>query len=193
MLERRQLNNSFSVNAPQPHAARRGHYRVRPYHGDYFIVRHLHDFIAERVPRLVTQGKRIADIGCGEQPFRSPIELAGGRYWGIDMEQNTLGTVDVLATAAQAPFSDGSFDLVLCTEVLEHVPDAAAALRELSRIVKVAGLVVCSVPFLYPLHEEPHDYSRLTVHHFRNVAERNGLEIIELRKLGTELEVIATF
>jgi SAM-dependent methyltransferase len=134
----------------------------------------------------------VGDIGCGEQPLRQQIESHGARYLGIDISQNRQGTVDVLAPITSVPLADSSFGVILCTEVLEHVPDTHQAFSELSRLCQPGGIIILTTPFAYPLHEEPHDYVRLTPHQITQCAERNGLGIIELTTAGDELQVLAT-
>lgn len=162
------------------------------YNADYFIVRHLGRFIQETLRSLVRPGARVVDVGCGEQPMRALVESLGGRYWGVDVAHNRTRTVHALATASQLPFAPSSFDVVLCTEVLEHVSNHRTALAELVRILAPDGSIVLTVPFLYPLHEEPHDHVRITPHQMGTVAREHGLEVVKLDALGNELEVIAT-
>jgi SAM-dependent methyltransferase len=88
--------------------------------------------------------------------------------------------------------ADGSADLVLCTEVLEHVSETERAFGELTRVLKPGGRMIVTIPFAYPLHEEPHDYIRLTPAGLRELGGRFGLEVLELDRTGNEVEVIAT-
>ena len=70
------------------------------------------------------QGHLVADVGCGEQPWRNLVETLGARcYLGADVEQNTSGSVMLRCLADALPLADGTVDVVLCTEVLEHLPD----------------------------------------------------------------------
>jgi 2-polyprenyl-3-methyl-5-hydroxy-6-metoxy-1,4-benzoquinol methylase len=120
------------------------------------------------------------------------VERAGGRYTGADVGQNSLGTVDVIADLSKVPLPDASFDVILCTEVLEHIPDTAAAFTELRRLCRPGGVVILTTPFMYPLHEEPHDFVRLTPHLLQRRAVEAGFTVSELTTHGDELQVLAT-
>jgi SAM-dependent methyltransferase len=171
--------------------ARRGSYRASLRSPDYFAVRHLRPFLESRLTAYVQQDGRVVDIGCGEQPLRPLIESRGATYHGIDVVQNGTNSVDALALATQVPLADAVAHVVVITEVLEHVADTRTAFRELARIVRPGGHVLITIPFVYPLHEEPHDFVRLTPHALRALAAENALEIIELTTHGNELESIA--
>lgn len=134
----------------------------------------------------------MADIGCGEQPLRALVTELGGRYTGIDVQQNDQNSVDVIADITGVPLPSASFDVILCTEVLEHVSDTRAAFAEITRLCKAGGVVIVTTPFSYPLHEEPHDFVRLTPHQIRRCASLNNLEVKHLSTAGNELEVAAT-
>jgi SAM-dependent methyltransferase len=172
--------------------ARRARYSARIYQADFFVVRALAAFVSRQVDACVAPGARILDVGCGEQPFREAVERHGAEYLGLDVVQNAAVTVRVVGQATDIPLRGRSVDVVLCTEVLEHVPDPAAALREVARVLRPGGTAVITSPFLYPLHEEPFDFGRITPHQLRRLAAANGLAIAELELAGNELEVIAT-
>jgi SAM-dependent methyltransferase len=171
---------------------RRQTYRSSIARGDYFVVHHLHAFLQRTLREWVKPGMRLADVGCGEQPLRTLITSLGAHYTGIDVHQNLKGVVDVVADITDMPLPDRSFDLVLCTEVLEHVSNTYAAFAELTRLCKPGGTVILTTPFCYPLHEEPYDFVRLTPHQIRKCADISNLEVIQLTTSGNELQVAAT-
>ena len=70
--------------------------------------------------------------------------------------------VQILADAYRLPFGEGAFDVVLCTEVLEHLHTPAAALAEMYRVLKPDGKLLLTTPFAYPIHYAPTDYYRYT-------------------------------
>jgi SAM-dependent methyltransferase len=80
-------------------------------------------------------------------------------------------------------FADASFDAVFLLEVLEHVATPDLAISEIYRVLAPGGVLVLSTPFLFEIHEAPHDYFRFTEHGLRlllrgfgscQVARRNG-------------------
>ena len=85
------------------------------------------------------------------------------------------------------PFRDNVFDGAVCTEVLEHVPDARHLLREIARVLKTDGRVVVSTPFAFHYHPDPSDFLRYTPEGLRAEAERAGLDVELLSGLGGKL------
>jgi SAM-dependent methyltransferase len=171
---------------------RRRTYRARLTHCDFFMEKHIGSFVRECLRRYVSAGTRVGDLGCGEQPFREEVEQLGGSYIGIDLTQNRDASVEVLADAGALPFPENHFDVILCTELLEHLADPRRAIAEMARVIRKTGRVILTVPFMYPLHEEPRDYLRLTPHAMQDYARTGGLEVESLRTAGNELEVMAT-
>jgi ubiquinone/menaquinone biosynthesis C-methylase UbiE len=149
-------------------------------------------FLNARVSALVQAGTRVLDVGCGEQPLRESVQARGGRYVPVDVERGPAGLPQVVGSALALPVRSASADLVLCSEVLEHVGRPESALEELARVLRPGGRLVLTVPFLYPLHEEPFDFVRLTPHHVALTAGRLGLAVDELAVTGDELQVVAT-
>jgi SAM-dependent methyltransferase len=158
---------------------------------DWLIVRHVRQFVISRMRAYLRSGMRVLDAGCGEQPFRSWIESHGAHYVGNDIVQNAAATVDLVAPITAIPAESASFDLVLVSEVLEHVADSAGAFAELARLLRPGGQIIITTPFMYRLHEEPHDYVRLTNGAIAAHATHCGLAVAESATLGNELEVIA--
>jgi SAM-dependent methyltransferase len=173
-------------------AQRRKEYRPRIFSPDYFVVRHILAFTERQVDLRVRAGSPVLDVGCGEQPFRGRIEARGGTYLGCDISQTAGKSVGVICTVTRLPFADRSFDVVLCSEVLEHVEDPDGAFGEMLRVLKEDGHLIVTTPFLYPLHEEPNDFVRLTPHKLVSMARENGVETVEAVRAGNGAEVLAT-
>lgn len=81
----------------------------------------------------------------------------------INVDLYPFPNVHIVATAEALPFADESFDGVCTEQVLEHVFDARAVAQELLRVTRSGGLIYTAVPFFYPYHASPKDYSRWTV------------------------------
>lgn len=171
---------------------RRTHYDTSIIRYSYFVTSYLRQFLFHAVDVCVRAGNEVCDMGCGEQPLRTRVEALGGIYTGIDVTQNAANSVDIIAPCTDVPLSDSRFDVILCTEVLEHVSDTPKSFQELARLLKTDGFLIVTTPFMYPLHEEPYDYVRLTPYQIREYAKRYGFCVLELTTSGNEIEVIAT-
>ncbi len=171
---------------------RRQTYRADITQPDYFVVKHLDSFLREQLGRLLGKGQIVVDVGCGEQPLRGLIERLGGRYTGIDVNKHSQVRTDVLGTVTATPFREEIADIVICTEVLEHVSDTYRAFGELVNLTKPGGYLLITTPFSYPLHEQPHDFVRLTSFQIRELARHHGLVVEHIQESGNELEVMAT-
>ena len=74
------------------------------------------------------------------------------------------------------------FDLILCTNVLEHIFDSKTAIKNLNYLLKEKGHLVVSVPFIYPLHDEPNDFWRFTEHALKKLF--SDFKILTFKKTG---------
>lgn len=132
-----------------------------------------------------TKGKHfpvVVDIGVGAAPHKKFI--AHDRYIGVDIEDRG-GVPDVLIEDINKGLSlpDGTADLVLCTEVLEHTKDPHLVVRELGRITKKGGTVLLTTPMVWPLHEAPNDHFRFTQYGAEHLFKEAGFT--EIRSLGS--------
>lgn len=108
----------------------------------------------------------IVDVGCGAQPYRSLVP-PNATYIGIDdaASKHHFGyeVPDTRYFSGEHwPIADASADFVLCTETLEHVPDARQFLGEAFRCLAAGGTILITVPFSARWHFIPHDYWRFT-------------------------------
>ena len=110
----------------------------------------------ERVGRSAEIGRMI-NVGCGEGDIDSEFRQSSGDLVACDLNEGDVaharalnadvaGIGYLVSDAQQLPFGDASFDVVCCLEVIEHVADPRACLRELARIVRANGHVVLTCP-----------------------------------------------
>lgn len=123
---------------------------------------------------------RVLDIGCADRWVEKHLP-AGCDYIGIDyfVTGKLLygARPDVFADAAQLPLPDASADTVLILEVVEHLRHPRSALSEIARVLRPGGRLLLSMPFLYPIHDAPHDYQRYTTHGLAREIEAAGLRL----------------
>ncbi len=91
---------------------------------------------------------------------------------------------DVYADGAHLPFRDATFDVVVCLEVIEHVRHPESLVAEVERVLRPGARLWLSVPFLYPIHDAPHDFRRYTEYGLRQLLATGELEIVGVRRQG---------
>jgi SAM-dependent methyltransferase len=131
------------------------------------------------------------DIGAGLSPYDAILESVADRVTIVDIEDRS-GRVDRIGDIQDMPeVPAGSFDSILCTQVLEHVPRPRRAMDELARVLRPGGYLVVSVPHLSAIHEAPSDYFRYTEYGLRELAEGAGLEVVEILPTGGLVSFVA--
>jgi SAM-dependent methyltransferase len=123
------------------------------------------------------------DVGCGRKPYAKTFFAGAEKYVGMDYLTDR-STPDVVGSATDIPLGDASFDTVVCTEVLEHVPDPLKALREMYRVLKPGGYLILSTPMYWPRHEVPYDYFRYPYDGLLHLIKTSGLELVQLYNRG---------
>lgn len=139
---------------------------------------------------LSSTGGFVLDVGSGRRWLQRRV-AGDAHYIALDYPptaMNLYGSVpDVFGDACSLPFKDASFDAVACLEVIEHVANPADAMREIARVLKSGGRAFLTMPFLYPIHDAPHDYQRWTYHGWVRSAAAAGLSVEDLRPTGRAL------
>lgn len=148
----------------------------------YSIARtRLHDLLKETIARHVRG--RCLDAGTGRGPFRELLRELADEVVAVDVAERP--GVDHVADVQSLPiFPDASFDSLICSQVLEHVPRPWDAFAEFARVLKPGGSAVISVPHLSMLHELPHDYYRYTEFGLRSLSACVRLEAESLKATG---------
>jgi SAM-dependent methyltransferase len=153
------------------------------------------DLLGEVYYRLIKEHAtgHLIDIGCGKTPLY-------GAYRSLVTE---VTCVDWPQSFHQQPYVDQQFDLnepwpltsntyqtALSTDVLEHLPNPGLFWSEAARILQPGGKLILGVPFLYWIHEAPHDYHRFTEHALRRYAEQAGLRTGLVEPYGSAVHVL---
>lgn len=131
------------------------------------------------------------DIGCGSKPYENLFRT--DKYIGMDIEvsghKHTDSHIDVFYNGTEIPFKNDSFDSIVCFEVLEHVFNPDAFLKEAIRVLKPGGSAIFTVPFIWDEHEQPYDYARYSSFGLKSLFEKNGFKICENRKYLCDLRL----
>ncbi|HCV98496.1 MAG TPA: hypothetical protein DGJ56_04280, partial [Verrucomicrobiales bacterium] len=132
----------------------------------------------------------ILDVGCGMKPYESLLNTSGSKYYGTDYPITMEGSygdstrADFFSDSMVLPFREGTFDTVISTQMLEHVRKPEVVVYEMSRVLKPDGILILSAPMTWPLHEEPYDFYRYTLHGLRHLLEEADFEILDEVRRG---------
>lgn len=163
---------------------------------------HVRDAWVAQMAASLRPGSRVLDAGAGECRYRKYFDHCEynaqdfaqyqGTTTGVLVEKWSYGHLDYVCDITSIPVEDGSFDAVLCTEVLEHVPRPIATIRELSRVLATGGRLFLTAPLGSGLHQQPHHfYGGYTPHFYREFLVESGLEIRELKPIGGLMRNVA--
>jgi len=143
------------------------------------------------------EGLRILDAGAGElrnrslcghlsyvsQDFCQYNGLGDGK--GLQTKEWDTGRIDLVCDITSVPEKDASFDVILCSEVLEHVPDPTKALDEFARLLKPGGKLILTVPFASLVHFAPYHFcTGFSRYWYEYHLNGRGFKILELSPNG---------
>jgi SAM-dependent methyltransferase len=149
--------------------------------------------LLKRIGPVLSTVNGVLEIAPQPQ-IRRYLESVGVRYVGLDVESRL--PIDIQADATSLPFRDGTFDVIICYQVLEHIPDDLTALEEMARVLSAGGVAFIQVPRrrAHPTIENPDadeatrtrlfgqaDHVRFYGSDFEDRAERHGLRLAAIR------------
>jgi ubiquinone/menaquinone biosynthesis C-methylase UbiE len=138
--------------------------------------------------KSLKSGLKILDVGTGSSPYKylfinqfykthdfqmlSPEQL---------LHKEGYGQIDYISDIVNIPVENASFDVIICTEVLEHVPEPINAIKEMSRILKPGGIILITAPLGSHIHQEPyHFYGGFTPYFYEKYLSENDFINIKI-------------
>lgn len=156
-----------------------------------------------RALKAIPAGQRILDVGAGElrlKPYCAHLEYVSqdvcqyqgaGDDRGLQTGRWDTSRIDIVSDISSIPVPDASFDVVLCSEVLEHVPDPLAAIREFSRVVRPGGALLLTSPFCSLTHFAPYHFaSGLNRYWYETHLPAMSFAIVEITPNGNWFEFV---
>jgi SAM-dependent methyltransferase len=165
----------------------RGHNRPAPSPGSWETFRLNHTYLISKINSDIAKSLpyrgRVVDMGCGNAPYKQIILSKADEYVGVDWPSSKHDTsqVDIFANlAGPLPLDSDWADTITSFQVLEHLSEPEFFLRECCRILRRGGQILMTVPFMWRVHEAPHDYYRYTSHGLEYLLEKAGFVDITL-------------
>jgi len=146
---------SLPISPQQVSEIRRTRRHPRPWDSEYLHLRRLVRDLEAALKPLDGSVHDILDVFCGTRPYEDLLPRGTQRV-GLDLTSR-YGVADVV-TDEFLPFPDASFDLVMCTQSLQYVPDLSGAVAEFRRVVRPGGAVLVTVPHVW-------EYNRAVLEH----------------------------
>lgn len=133
-------------------------------------------YLNEKISKLPVEAK-ILDVGAGHGDFADIFE--GRHYFSLDIFP--YAEVDLVVDLAQeCPFAEGTFDVVVLMNVLEHVYENRELIKNIGKVLRPGGQLIITVPFLLKVHQAPFDFSRYTPYYLTQLAEESGFLVKNL-------------
>jgi 2-polyprenyl-3-methyl-5-hydroxy-6-metoxy-1,4-benzoquinol methylase len=157
-----------------------------------------HDWIRARLADI-PRGQKILDAGCGSQRYRKDCEHLHyhaqdfGKYVSDEKESMTAGRnaytygkLDYIGNIWSIAEADAFFDIILCTEVFEHIPYPNETITEFARLLRPGGKLILTVPANCLRHMDPFFfYSGFSDRYFEKLLPENAFEILSLETVGS--------
>jgi len=158
----------------------------------------------ERALKELPPGLRLLDAGAGEQQYKKNCchlnyvsqdfaQYNGmGDSVGLQMGGWNNSNLDIISDITNIPGKDSSFDVIMCTEVFEHLPDPVAAIREFSRLLKSGGELIITAPFCSLTHFAPYHFcTGFNSYFYVENLQKNGFKSPTIEHNGNYFEYIA--
>lgn len=163
---------------------------VSKYASSYRMASYIATFYNFSIPKYAKGA--LLDLGCGNVPmyafYKSNVEEITCVDW-----DNSLHDIKYLDLSCDLntilPLQSNSFDTVICSDVIEHLVQPLILFSEINRVLKPGGYLLLNYPFLYGIHEAPHDHQRYTEFFIRKIANDFSMDVIHCFAYGNLLDM----
>jgi ubiquinone/menaquinone biosynthesis C-methylase UbiE len=158
----------------------------------------------EKKLKNIPPDNTILDAGAGELQYKkycSHLKYVSQDFAQYNGKGNNIGLqtkewdnsqLDIVSDIINIPLPNNSFDAIMCIEVLEHIPEPAKAIMELSRLLKIGGKLIITAPFCSMTHFAPYHYATgFNKYFYEKILNENGLKPIEIVQSGNYFEFMA--
>lgn len=147
----------------------------------------IRDNFVYEISKELPNNSKVIDISSGSKPYQKLFSHClytshefSGNLSILDTfrNENNSKNHDIYSPITAIPVDSNSYDLVICTEVFEHIPEPIEAMKELVRLCKIGGKILLTAPFTSGIHQEPyHYYSGFSPYFYKYLAEKFNLKI----------------
>ena len=166
---------------------------------NWLVLRQRREIFRHWIDSMDLRHVSVLDVGGRMQPYRQLFDRYEPRYVAIDLRVTPL--VSAVADAGCLPFASDSFDVAICTQTLQYVQDPRRALAEIHRVLKPSGVLLLSVPAIYPIDSLKDRWRFLPAGIQELTREYSNVEIVPegssiagfFRSVNTFLDLLATY
>jgi SAM-dependent methyltransferase len=153
---------------------------TRPWDHDFVLMRQIADAFRKLIRRHLGTARDLTfvDYGCGSLPYRALFVAHCARYIGADLPPSANADI-FLDDDGNLPLADATIDVIVSSQVLEHVRDVEHYLAESHRVLKDQGLLLLSTHGTWIYHPHPTDLRRWTGWGLRFDIERCGFAVCD--------------
>lgn len=151
----------------------------------------IYKYLKQYIPSMKGQ---LLDVGCGNSPFKFLVNNKVCQYVGIDIagaDSFDYKNLDIITFDGEnIPFENESFDNILCTEVIEHIPNPEKIIAEMYRVLKPNGLCIITLPWSARVHFAPYDFCRYTPYKLSILFQK--FKKVDIQNRGTDINTIVS-
>ena len=149
--------------------------------GRWYVTRFVED-VAQSLP----ENAAILDAGAGECAYKKFFSHCNYKAIDLAVGENrwNYSNLDYVGPLHEIPIEDGTFDAVLCTQVLEHLEWPRESVKEMYRVLKPGGKLYMTAPMSHPEHQTPYDFFRYTSYGLGSICKLAGFQEIKITSFG---------